>query len=221
MAHSNWPEIPPLLPRWLPRHGRTLYAFLLALLLCGGAARLASGTTLMVSESGTFTAGTPVTLETAPGDSWNYSFELDSNPTVYDVDPGYAFATTVSDFQFTLNGVSVNELPYVKWQTADWGGLFLLAFSNPDGDVVIFCPNGDQAYSGPESSPTILPGAYTLNTTTEPSVVDFFDSSSTHYDVEPFSGTVYITATPEPSTALLLFTGLAAGLLAGIRRMAA
>jgi hypothetical protein len=170
----------------------------------------------LVSESGVFAANAPITAESAPNAAFSYSFLTSSTPVVnYTIPPfipacgsACGFDAQFSDFTYTLNGTTVDTgTPDLSWFNTDAGGLIDLAFA--DGQFSLY---GDQAYSGQESAPTILPGIYPLDPTQSVFELDMAGDGAT-----PLYGDLEITATPEPSSLLLLGTGLA-GLAAGLRR---
>jgi MYXO-CTERM domain-containing protein len=168
-----------------------LFWFVATALIAQTAARAGIVT---VSGSGTWGADAPVSIYTAPGESWSFSFELpdplDANPT-----------STATNFQYFLNGSAVSTtLSSVEFFSPGDGGLFDLNFA--DGNSLNLY--GDQAFSSPGLS--LIPGVYSSN-----------------IDINAFtgppdgngSGTVTITsAVPEPSSIVAGGLGLLA--LAGL-----
>ena len=176
----------------------------------------ASADTLLVSENGVWGADAPTTTWSAPGQSWSYSFLTSSTPAVSNVivnyygQPGVScFDGAFSDFTYTLNGDSVSVVPSeLTWFSAGFGGLLNLNFTGPMDASLEF--SGAQAYSGPESAPTIIPGVYELNS---PASMVFFWSPTTNTTYQYLSGNLVIEdesvpPVPEPSCFLLLGTGL-------------
>jgi hypothetical protein len=169
----------------------------------------ASAGTLTVTENGVWGAGVPTTAWSSPDESWSYSFQISSTPTVSNVTEtpyGAFFDVAYSDFTYTLNGAVVSAaLPEITWYSAGYGGLFNLNW--PDF-VPSFEPEGDQAYTGSENDPTIVPGTYDLGFYSGV----FLNGSDDEPVLETLTGDVVIeatpTPTPEPSSFFLLGTGL-------------
>jgi len=161
-------------------------------------------TNLLVTESGVWGAGAPSTDWTAPNESWSFSFVTSSTPAVsnvFDNEHGGFFDGASSDFSYTLNGSPVPTTPpQISWFSTGYGGLIDV---NLAGDFS-FEPLGDQAYTGSESDPTIVPGTYTLSG----GGVFFFTPST---DFLPLTGEVTITQVSAPEGgATLLYLLLAA-----------
>ena len=182
-------------------------AFCAASLLSLTSHALAS--TLTVSETGTFGAGTPSTAVSAAGGSFSYSFTLASDPTVSDVSLGNYFDPAISDFVYTLNGVTsspaIGSITVFSFNSA---GLFDICFTTAcsDGSVsgLGLQFTGPQIYSGSESSPSILTGTFT------PTPLDAsFAVGNDSYFLAADSP-ITIAATPEPSSITLLAGGLLA-----------
>jgi hypothetical protein len=171
-------------------------ALSLLALVCALAPSRAFASNVVVSDSGTFASGVPNTTESAPGETWSFSFSVNSNPAVSNVVLGQNFDTSFSNFTYTLNGSPVATSPTeLTWYSTPLGGLIDLTFA--DGVLSIY---GNQAYSGSEASPTILPGAYPVDNTQSFFQDNYFNS-----------GAIYaspLTISPEPSTFLLLGSGL-------------
>jgi hypothetical protein len=166
----------------------------------------ASADTLLVSESGDWGETVPTTTWSAPSQSWSFSFLVISTPAVTNVTVksyGSWFDAAFSDFTYTLNGAQVSTTtPEITWYSTAMYGLLNVNF--PSGGPS-FEPEGDQAYTGSESAPTIIPGTYTLGLY---SGVFLFNPTQ----LLPLTGDLTITepdpVAPEPSSLLLLGTGL-------------
>jgi hypothetical protein len=170
----------------------------------------ASAEVLTVTENGVWGANASTTPWSAPNETWNFSFQISSNPAVSNVIQtpfGAFFDGAFSNFNYTLNGAAVSTpLPEITWFSSGYGGLFDVNWAG-----VSFEPEGDQAYTGSESDPTIVPGTYELG---------LYSGVFLGEDLEPLAGDVVIAGaqapTPEPSSFFLLGTGLLA--LAGLAR---
>jgi hypothetical protein len=146
---------------------------------------------LTVSESGVWSASAPTTTWSAPGASWSYSFVVAANPTVLSSVPGQHFVAPFSNFTYTLNGSPVATTPgTIAWFSTAQGGLITINSAGAQFNIY-----GPQAYSGPESSPTILTGTYPLSTP-----MSVF--TSTGNAAQPLSGAVTIAAHPATVPAL-------------------
>lgn len=165
---------------------------------------------LLVSESGTWSSTAPTTTWTAPNANFTYSFLVDSNPSVSFFIPDIDFIAPFSSFTYTLAGNTVATTPIqIQWFSTQRGGLFSLFF--PGG--IEFAILGAQAYSGPESAPTILTGIYPISTAS-----GFCCDPAGN--TTPISGDVVISAVPEPSTLDLMFISVACVAGFGLRRYA-
>ena len=174
----------------------------------------AHASTILYSDSGTFTAVTPSSSFSGPSAAWTFDFQADSNPAVLEVGNG-GFNFEFSNFSYSLNSLPVAITPtFIRFFSAPNGGGFEICFS---GTSAATCSNGlgttsfgPQMYTGPNSAPTLLPGAFTSDSL---AVI----VNSTVYDLgnTTVQATAIPAAVPEPST----FLTLAAGLLAlGVRR---
>jgi hypothetical protein len=138
----------------------------------------------------------------------------DSNPTILDFGNG-GFDFAFSHFNYWLNGSPVAITPTdIRFFTpANGGGFFICLGPLPCGNGVF--PNGlgtgppfTQLYSGPNSAPTLLTGAYTFQMGV--AVNSIGDSAGN-------DTLLASAAVPEPSSLMLVGTG-ALGLLGIIRR---
>jgi hypothetical protein len=186
----------------------TLNRLLLVFVLSSVAAHAA---TISYTDSGTFTPSTPSSAFTAPSATWAFAFQADMNPKVLEFGNG-GFDFEFSNFSYSLNGspVAITPTAIRFFTAANGGGFFICIGPLPCGNGVF--PNGmgtgePQLYSGPNSAPTLLTGAFT----SELGVV----LNSTGYDQG--SNTLHATAVvPEPATALMLAAGF---LVLGWRRL--
>jgi hypothetical protein len=185
----------------------TMYTIFAPLVFCVLLlASVGSASPLLVQESGVWGNSAPFTTWSAPGESWSYSFLIDSNPTPSSYSPGDNFIAPFNNFNYFLNGFPVATTPdAIEWySTNNEGGLINIYFG-----TTLFKVYGAQAYSGPESSPTILPGVYPL------AGGSVFQSAGN--PDQPLTG--YLTITPEPATIGMMLMGVAA--LAGLPGSAA
>ena len=125
----------------------------------------AHAATILYSDSGTFSGSTPSTAFSAPNQTWAFSFQADSNPSIVEFGNG-GFDFAFSNFSYVLNGSPVAITPTaIRFFTAANGGGFFICFGAlPCGNGVF--PNGlgtggPQLYSGPNSAPTLLSGPFT------------------------------------------------------------
>ena len=176
----------------------------------------AADATYLVSESGVFASNAPTTAESAPNATFSYSFLIDANPVVNYVTnftgPDCGFDAQFSDFTYQLNGASVPVVgPDVQFYGTAFGGGANISFADND-NFFLYTADATQFYTGTFEDPTITPGIYGLDPTQSLFETDYAGTNAT-----PVSGNLAITATPEPSTLLLLSTGLA-GMSGMIRR---
>jgi hypothetical protein len=126
--------------------------FVLALPLCA--------TLTTMSADGTFSNTTPSSAFSGPDDTWSFSFQIDTNPVVSDVDSGQAFDAAVSNFVYLLNGVATTAtLADVRFFNSSVDGGFSICFT-PACTGINYPVNGlsttgQQMYTGTESVPTI------------------------------------------------------------------
>ena len=165
----------------------------------------AFASTLLVSESGTFATGTPTTTYSTSGGTFSYSFNISSTPTVTGVSTGRYFQPTISNFTYTLNGVSTTPTVGTEFfNIAEFGLLDICFASACNGGIANdgFVFEGLQAYSGSESSPTILTGSYT------PTFALFKTATTETFLANETNLNIAVAATPEPSSIALLGTGM-------------
>jgi hypothetical protein len=137
----------------------------------------------------------------------------DSNPTILESGNG-GFDFAFSHFNYWLNGSPVAITPNaIRFFTAANGGGFFICLGPLQCGNGVF-PNGlgtgppfTQLYSGPNSAPTLLTGAYPFQMGV---VVNKIGDSAGN-------GTLLASAVPEPSSLMLLASGVL-GLAGVIRR---
>ena len=195
-----------------PGNTHLLIAMAACIACCAGAAATPIGDTVVVSQDGTWGAAAdcPPTFCSAPGDTWSWSFEIDTNPVAFNVDPDNDFEASITNFVFSENGSVIGSLSDTQtevtfFSTANCGGL-----ATDDDSTINEC--SDQLYAGSESSPTIQAGSYAALLTPQ-------TGGCGGAPFEPCStatfGDIVITPqpdqTPEPSTAFLMIVPLLSG----------
>lgn len=174
------------------------------------ASPLAQAATILYTDNGTFSASTPSSAYSGPNESWAFSFETSSKPTVISYGNG-GFDFAFWNFSYDLGGSTVAITPtFLRFFAGHNGGGFMICFN---GTTVSNCTEGfitpfnwPQLYTGPNSAPTMLTGAFTgdLGVIVSPAGGDAGIS------------TLVATAVPEPSTLMTFCAGLLA--LSGLRR---
>jgi hypothetical protein len=124
---------------------------LLITVLASLASQVSQAGPVTVSGSGIWGPDAPISIYTAPGESWSFSFflpdPLDTNPT-----------SNATDFQYFLDAQAVSTtLSSVEFFQAADGGLFDLNFA--DGNSLNLY--GDQAISSPGLF--LIPAVYMAN----------------------------------------------------------
>ena len=169
----------------------------------------ASADLLQVAVSGQFDNTAPTTDFSAPNAAWALTFNIDSQPVAHPLGTG-DFEAPISDPEFDLSGAAVSGVSLVGAPTffsVDAGGDMRAELKDPLGASLLLSLEGSkQLYSGSNSKPTILTGAFDVNS-----------SQSLMLDADgdvfgPGTAQIVITdlsAVPEPHTNLLLGTVLA------------
>jgi hypothetical protein len=190
-----------------------LWRMTFAVLIC--AASL-SASIVTISASGTFASGTASSTFSAPDETWAFSFEVDSNPAVSNVDLGNYFDVDFSDFTYSLDGSAVAITPAdIRFYSLSQFGGFSICFTtacsffnSPTDGIEV---QGSQMYTGSESAPTMSTGTFT--STYLDAYVD-----TVEYNQPPHQTiTAAAVATPEPSTIPTIGAGLLLAL--AVRRL--
>jgi hypothetical protein len=148
--------------------------------------------------------GTDTYIYTADGNT--FTWQLPVNPNPNSSNPTYDF--TFSDFTLKENGHAVaGTLDF--YTNLYFGGFDFWTGNSTTTDVLIDA-YGPQLFSEPNGLPTMLKGDF--------SFWDFAGNDNNSCE-PPYWGTLQATATPEPSTLLLLFVGLVTALgIAALRK---
>jgi hypothetical protein len=179
----------------------------------------AQAATISYSDNGTFSAATTSDALgfSAPNETWAFSFQADSNPSVTNVGMG-GFSFAFSNFSYSLDNSPVAITPsFIRFFSGTNGGGFLICFNGmtagtcTDGLGTILFGN-PQMYTGQTSAPTLSPGMFDLT--------GFGVAvNSTNYflpDTTVVATIAMPMSIPEPATVLTLAAGFLA--LAGGRR---
>ena len=174
-----------------------------------GAAANLKADIIVVSQNGIWGTGAdcPPTFCTSPGDTWNWSFDMDASPSAFDVDPGQSFEAPITNFVFSDNGAPIASLTGTQteitfFSTAGCGGL-----ATDDDSTINECAS--QLYSGNEAMPAMQPGAYTPLLT--PQVGDCGGAPFALCATVTFGDIVLTVApAPEPSSAIMIIVPLLA-----------
>ncbi|HEV2615475.1 MAG TPA: PEP-CTERM sorting domain-containing protein [Candidatus Acidoferrales bacterium] len=175
-----------------------------------------SGTQTNFTITGVYTAGTATTAFSAPGAAYTLTFSVPSSPTsLVSVIPGPDGQFGV-DISLDLNGTTFGTSEVEFFQSSIGGGLGICVgeVCPSDGSLSpifwsIFQPSGQLFTSSAAdgvSNPTFLSGSITIDT-----------SASGYQIIVPGAP----TPTPEPSSFLLLGTGLVGLIGWGKRKLAA
>jgi hypothetical protein len=183
---------------------KTLLLSCLLLLVFAGRAS-ADGMDL-VTQSGIWGTACPPVLCSQTGDTWSYSFLTPATLSGYG---NRAVTSTVTNFEWYLNGVLVPALT-VPTQEAYW-------FPNSDdgGVTLTLSPinlsnNWEQLFNitGCCTVPSVLvPGVYSIDVDDSAENIGSVFAGPTD-ETSFIPGPVVITAVPEPSTLILIVTGL-------------
>jgi hypothetical protein len=182
---------------------RLIYSLAVSMLLVG--VRCSAGT-LTLTSSGIWANGAPTSTESAPGESWSLSFQVDSNPVPLNYTTGVQTVVPITNLIFDLNGSPVQTEASGGSVELFTGEGFRLYF--PDGDALQIQDIG-QLYSGTEASPTVLPGNYPAAMQSTNAFL-YVSSTSSFYYFSSNSIAITGAAVPEPSSFLMFGAGLAA-----------
>ena len=183
-----------------------------------GLSGLVHASTLTVSASGKFSspAGNQAGQLWAPNATWAFSFNVNSSQAVTNT-TAVSFDIPVSQFTYTLNGVSVaTAASFITFDTSSNLGLFTLYFGPESGylngsPIPEFLFEGAQAFSGTTASPTFSAGTF--------AETEWIYSDAVNYDANNApTGVVTLTATPEPASGLLIALPLIALAFSRVRR---
>lgn len=117
--------------------------------------------TLIISQDGSWGVGPncPATYCTSPGDTWQWSLEILSNPVPSSFSSDDYFEVAISGFEFSDNGVVIASLTESQSEISFFNFLQCGGLATDDLTTIDECTD-NQMYSGDESAPTIVPGTY-------------------------------------------------------------
>jgi hypothetical protein len=206
---------------------RTAIAFcgvFLVVLFGAQAVRADSGVTYEIS--GVYSATTTSSQLSGPSVTFSMSFTVPSQPVTTNFLLGDSFSVDAAiPFSFSAsNGGTASGQVYLSFYS-------LTSASQTGGLFVDFCADGPTCltgleyqwavpgallYSGPESSPTLIPGSFNFTggqfLLFHCTFCDNLDATGT------FSGSVNEVAMPEPGSALLLWLGTLCAFAVGFRQ---
>jgi hypothetical protein len=158
---------------------------------------------ITISDNGTFSAGTPTSTYSAPGETWAFSFTVATNPTVSGVLAGDYFSAAFTGFTYSLNGAALAITPSnIEFFNGGDGGLFNICMISTACNSGFYF-SGPQMYTGSEFSPTMLSGMFTST--------NLAINTGTGYVTQPNTTVQAVgSSVPEPSTFLTLFAGILA-----------
>ena len=184
-----------------------------ALLIAATAAcGIASASTSYISVSGQFSGTDIANTLVAPNGTFALTFAVDNNPTPTSGSvTSLSFDLPASAFSYSLNGNTVPVTPSeIRFNTGANGGLFDVTFGS-GLSASEFDFEGEQLFGGTTSAPTFANGTFALTNWTY--------SDPSNFDVQsPAAATVSVTATPEPSSILLMLSGLATAFVGAAAR---
>lgn len=182
---------------------------IVALLLCGAPGSL-HASSLLLSHNGVFGANCSSPYCVASGDRWAYSFELDSNPTPFNIGLD-SFEVAISNFRFLRNNSEVAQLANSQTVARFYSSMSVGGWTSPDGVYFLSLsqsPIPRQLFQGTVDAPVFTVGEFGPIGTTK------IGNANQPRASAPISITETV---PEPATgALIGFLG--AGLLALRRR---
>ena len=197
------------------RTGYVICGVLLVLILAVQPVRADSGVTYSVS--GTYSSATTSSALSGPSDTFTMNFSLPLQPGTSDYFPGDDFiVNALTPFTYSSsNGGTASGLVFLTFytptSTSQRGGFFVdFCADGPDcltDQEYMWVVPGPLLYSGPESSPTLLPTSFDFTggqfldpcTSCDNLASDTFDGSVSANTVVP---------TPEPGSALFLLLGI-------------
>jgi hypothetical protein len=183
--------------------------FLLLTAVCG----IANGATLLVTVDGQFSSSDTTGPLVAPNGLFALTFGVEPNPTpLSGTVTSLGFDVPIEAISYRLNNAPIIVTPAeIRFNTLSNGGLFDVTFGS-GLNTTEFDFQGAQAFSGTTSAPRFSTGAFALSSWTYSDPAGNFDSQT------PASATVLITPAPEPSSIILILSGLVALIATSFRK---